>query len=109
MEKTELLSFILTQRNTKMSGTHYDLYRLSKDVRDAHKNNLLRLRAYALELLREALKAAVAASEATQNEDPKKVWRTTYEAVIASAPVNIRDMANVLRDYKGPRATNCEA
>lgn len=92
-----------------MSGKHNDLYRLSKDVRDSHKRNIMKLRAYGLDLLREALKAAVVASKETQTEDPKKVWRETYEAVIASAPVNIRDMANVLRNHKGPQTTKSEA
>ena len=65
--------------------------------RHMHAMVLMRLKKYALELLREALYAASAASEATKTGDPKKVWKATYEAVIASAPVNIRDMANFLR------------
>jgi len=68
--------------------------------KDMHTMVLMRLKKYALELLREALYAANAASEATKTGDPKKVWKATYEAVIASAPVNIRDMANLLRNKR---------
>ena len=68
--------------------------------RDIHTMMLMKLKKYALELLREALYAANAASEATKTGNPKKVWKATYEAVIASAPVNVRDMANLLRNNR---------
>jgi len=89
-----------------MSGTYTDVYRRCE--RYSEKDKLMRIRSYALELLREALNAAESASKVTKTGDPKKVWKATYEAVIASAPVNIRDMANILRNYKGSCTTSFE-
>ena len=68
--------------------------------RDIRTMMLMKLKKYALELLREAMYAANAASEVTKTGDPKKVWKATYEAVIASAPVNVRDMTNLLRNNR---------
>ena len=89
-----------------MSGTYSDVYR--RHERYTQKDKVTRIRSYALELLREAMMAAEAASQAIKTGDPKKVWKATYEAVIASAPVNIRNMANILRNYKGSCPTSFE-
>ena len=72
--------------------------------RDIRTMMLMKLKKYALELLREALYAANAASKATKTGNPKRVWKAMYEAVIASAPINIRDMANFLRNQHGSRS-----
>jgi hypothetical protein len=69
--------------------------------RIALKFKYLKLEDDTLVLLREALHVATVASEATKIGDPKKVWKATYEAVIASAPEDIRNMANILRNYYG--------
>jgi hypothetical protein len=63
--------------------------------------DMLKLKDTALELMREALSAANAASKVTKTGDPKKVWKATYEAVIASAPDDIRYVANFLRNTYG--------
>jgi hypothetical protein len=59
------------------------------------------LRAKALVLLREALYAANLASRDVKVGDPDKVWKMVYEAVIASAPIDIRKAANILRNHFG--------
>lgn len=73
--------------------------------RDRHEREakLMKLKTKALELLREALYAASAASKATSIGNPKKVWKATYEATIASAPTDVREIANFLRNYYGSR------
>ena len=55
----------------------------------------------ALNLLWEAHIAGKRAMEATKIGNPELVRRATYEAVIASAPVNIRKAANTLRNTYG--------
>lgn len=65
-------------------------------------------RALALDLLRKALYDANTAEFKYKQdvlrekipEGAKKVWKKTYEDVIASAPENIREMANFLRTTK---------
>ena len=74
--------------------------------RSIREDKLMKLRSKALVLLREALHAATVSSEATKTGDPKKVWKATYEAVIASAPPNIRNIANFLRNYYGQRSVH---
>lgn len=71
--------------------------------RYTHKAKLLKLKDCALVLLREALHAATIAAEATKIGDKKKVWKATYEAVIASAPDDIREITNFLRNHHGSR------
>jgi len=71
--------------------------------RYTHKAELLKLKDHALVLLREALHAATVAAEATKIGDKKKVWKATYEAVIASAPDDIREITNFLRNHHGSR------
>ncbi len=92
--------------NNKMSATYEDLS--PRRERYSRQMKLLKLKTKALELLREALHAAVVASDATKTGDPKKVWKATYEAVIASAPTNIREIANLLRNYHGSRTKHFE-
>lgn len=82
-------------------ATYEDLS--SRRERFIREDKLMKIKAKALVLLREALHAATVASEATKTGDPKKVWKATYEAVIASAPANIREIANFLRNYYGSR------
>ena len=72
--------------------------------RSIHEMRLLVLKDKALVLLREALSVATLASDATEIGNKKKVWKATYEAVIASAPTNIREIANFLRNHYGRRA-----
>ena len=67
------------------------------------EDNLKKLRSKAITLLEEANYAANRSEEETKIGDPKKVWKATYEAVIASAPANIREIANFLRNYYGSR------
>jgi hypothetical protein len=55
----------------------------------------------ALTLLWEAHVAAKRAMESTKIGNPELVRRATYEAVIASAPVNVRKSANTLRNKYG--------
>ena len=55
----------------------------------------------AIGLLYEAHVASRRAMEATKTGNPELVRRATYEAVIASAPANVRNLANVLRNYYG--------
>ena len=85
-----------------MEGNYATLYERCYERRKHHAK-FMDLKAKALELLREALHAATAASDATKTGDNKKVWKATYEAVIASAPANIREIANFLRNYYGSR------
>ena len=107
MAKNEIFFVKAGSYQTKMEGNYASLYdRCYQHY--SQKEKLMRLRSYALELLREALYAATTASNATNIGDKKKVWKATYEAVIASAPVNIRDMANFLRNYKGSCTTHFE-
>ena len=72
--------------------------------RDITTDNVLKTKAKALVLLREALYAANRSSEEMTMGDSKKVWKATYEAVIASAPADIRKMANFLRNYYGSKS-----
>ena len=69
-----------------------------------HVDKLMKTKAKALVLLREALYAANRSSEEMTMGDSKKVWKATYEAVIASAPADIRKMANFLRNYYGSKS-----
>lgn len=55
----------------------------------------------AIGLLFEAHVASRRAMEATKTGNPEVVRRATYEAVIASAPVNVRKVANTFRNYYG--------
>ena len=71
-----------------------------------HVDKLMRTKAKALMLLREAMYAANRSSEETKTGDPRKVWKVTYEAVIASAPTDIREIANFLRNYFGRRSVH---
>jgi hypothetical protein len=88
--------------HTEMSATYEDLS--PRRERNVHATRLLILKKRALELLREALSASTLASDSTEIGNKKKVWKATYEAVIASAPVHIREVANFLRNYHGRRA-----
>jgi tagatose-1,6-bisphosphate aldolase non-catalytic subunit AgaZ/GatZ len=72
--------------------------------RYTRKAELLKLKDHALVLLREALYAANRSSEEMTMGDSKKVWKATYEAVIASAPEDIREIANFLRNYYGSKS-----
>ena len=63
----------------------------------------MQLRSEALGLLREAYYAASLASREVKLGSSKKVWKATYEAVIASAPNDIRKAANILRNHFGGR------
>ena len=66
--------------------------------------NLKKLRSKAITLLEEANYAANRSEEETKIGNPKKVRKATYEAVIASAPDDIRIMANFLRNYYGKQS-----
>ena len=76
----------------------------SSREQDTRKDELIILRSKALVLLREALYAANRSSEEMTMGDSKKVWKATYEAVIASAPDDIREIANFMRNYYGSKS-----
>uniref|UniRef100_A0A6C0CGK0 Uncharacterized protein n=1 Tax=viral metagenome TaxID=1070528 RepID=A0A6C0CGK0_9ZZZZ len=69
--------------------------------REIKKDCIMKLRSKALVLLREAMFAANQSSKELKVGDPKKVWKATYEAVIASAPTDVREIANFMRNYYG--------
>jgi hypothetical protein len=71
--------------------------------RYTQKAKLMKLKDDALVILREALHAATVAAEATKVGDKKKVWKATYEAVIASTPDDVREITNFLRNHHGSR------
>jgi hypothetical protein len=85
-----------------MEGNYATLYDRCHERRKHHAK-LMQLKTKALELLREALHAATIAGEATKIGDKKKVWKATYEAVIASAPDEVREITNFLRNHHGSR------
>ena len=85
-----------------MEGNYRTLHERCYQRRE-RKAKLLKLKDDALVLLREALHAATIAGEATKIGDKKKVWKATYEAVIASAPDDIREITNFLRNHHGSR------
>ena len=76
----------------------------SSRERGIRMGNLMKVRSKALVLLREAMYAANRSSEEMTMGDPKKVWKATYEAVIASAPTDIREVANFMRNYYGSKS-----
>ena len=90
-----------------MEGNYETLYERCYERRNHHAK-LMKLKTKALELLREALYAATTASNATNIGDKKKVWKATYEAVIASAPDDIREITNFLRNHHGSCTTSFE-
>ena len=68
------------------------------------EDKLTKLRSKAIKLLEEANYAANRSEEETKIGDPKKVRKATYEAVIASAPDDIRIIANFLSNYYGKQS-----
>lgn len=86
--------------NKPMIGPTYEDQSFRRN-RIALKFKYLKLEGETLELLREAQHVAYVAENATKIGDPVKVYKATYEAVIASAPEEIRNMANILRNYYG--------